>query len=181
MRQLGVSRRVACQLSLCRRSSSRRLYQHRWEVYRRWCADRGHSVSSPSIAKVTDFLMFLRKDLHLSVPSIRSFRYAVSAVFKVILPEIQGSFIIRDLRRSFELERPLTPVGPPSWDQVRVLSFLHNSSFEPLSACSVHQLTMKVFFLLSLATAKSIGELLSPAVSLFVVQTCLCLTFLSLW
>ena len=92
-RHLGLSRRVARQLSLCRRASSRKLYQHCWEVYRRWCADRGHSVSLPSIAEITDFLLFLRKNLHLSVPSIRGFRSALSSVFKFVLTEIQDSFV----------------------------------------------------------------------------------------
>ena len=115
VRHLGLSRRVARQLSLCLRPSSRKLYQHRWEVYRCWFADRGHSVSSLSIAKVIDFLLFLQKDRHLSVPSIRGFR------------------------------------SP--------LSFLRGSSFELLSSCSLRQLTLKVLFLLSLATAKRVGKL----------------------
>ena len=66
-------------------------------------------------------------------------------MFKFVLPEIQDSFILRDLIRSFELERPLLPDGPPSWDLVRVLSFLRGGSFEPLSLCSLRQLTLKVF------------------------------------
>ena len=178
VRHLGLSHRVAHQLSFCLRASSHKLYQHRWEVYCWWCGDRGHSVSSPSIAKITDFLLFLRKDRHLSVPSIRGFRSALSSVFKSVLPEIQGIFVLRDLIRSFELERPLLPVGPPSWDLVWVLSFLRSGSFEPLS-CSLCQLTLKVLFLWALATAKRVGELqaLSPVVSLFVIRTCLCHTF----
>ena len=158
-RHLGLFHRVARQLSLCRRPSSRKLYQHHWEVYRRWCAGRGYSVSSLSIAKVTDFLLFLRKERHLSVPSIRGFWAALSSVFKFVLPEIRENFILWDLIRSFELERPLSPVVPPSWDLVRVFSFLRGSSFEPLSSCSLHQLMMKVLFLLSLVTAKRVGKL----------------------
>ena len=76
-----------------------------------------------------------------------------------VLPEIQDSFVLPDLIRSFELERPLFPVGPPSWDLVQVLSFLRGSSVKPLSSCSLGQLTMKVLFLLSLAMAKRVGEL----------------------
>ena len=38
-RYLGLSRGVARQLSLCRRNSSRQLYQHRWECYWCWCTD----------------------------------------------------------------------------------------------------------------------------------------------
>ena len=136
-RHLGLSHRVTRQLASCRRPSSRKLYQHRWEVYRRWCTDRGHSVSSPSIAKITDFLLFLRKKRHLPLPSILFFRATVSSVFKFILPEIRDSFILSDLIHSFELEHPLRPLFPPSWDLVWVLSFLRGGFFEPLSSCSL--------------------------------------------
>ena len=112
-----------------------------------------------STVKITDFLLFLRQECRLSVASIRGFHAALSAVFKFILPEIRDSFILRNLVRSFELECPLHHVVPPSWDLVRVLSFLRSSPFEPLSTCSLCQLTMKVLFLLSFATAKTVGEL----------------------
>ena len=64
-RHLGLSRGIARQLSVCHRSSSCRLYQHRWECYRRWCSDRGHSVSNPSVTKIADFLLFLHTEKHL--------------------------------------------------------------------------------------------------------------------
>ena len=93
------------------------------------------------------------------MPSILGFRSALSSVFKFVLPEIQDNFVLRDLICSFELERPLLPVGPLSWDLVRVPSFLQGGSFKPLSSCYLRQLTLKVLFLLSLATAKRVGEL----------------------
>ena len=59
---LELSWGVARQLSLCRRHSSRHLYQRRWECYRSWCSSRGHSVSNPSISTIADFLFFLRTE-----------------------------------------------------------------------------------------------------------------------
>ena len=106
-REVGVSRQVAQQLAQCHRASSECLYQHRWKCYRQWCASRGHTVSVPSIAKIADFLFFLRKEKGLVVSSINGFRSMLSSVFKFRLLEIQGSFIIKDLLRSFELECPL--------------------------------------------------------------------------
>ena len=61
--------------------------------------------------------------------------------------------------RSFELERPPRSPNPPSWDLVKVLIFLRDARFEPLTSCDFHFLTMKVLFLLSLATAKRVSEL----------------------
>ena len=83
----------------------------------------------------------------------------LSAVFKSILPEISSSPIIHDLLCSFQVEAPVREVRPPSWDLPTVLNYLRSSPFEPLSSASLRDLTRKTLFLLSLATAKRVGEL----------------------
>ena len=79
--------------------------------------------------------------------------------FKYNVPELLDSFVLRDLILSFEIERPCRHVGPPSWDLVKVLTYLRGSAFEPLSSKPSWIVTMKVSFLLALATAKRMGEL----------------------
>ena len=44
-----------------------------------------------------------------------------------------------------------------------MLSLLRGPPFEPLVSCSRHDLTRKVLFLLSLATARRVGELQAVA------------------
>ena len=83
----------------------------------------------------------------------------ISAVFKSILPEISSSPVLHDLLHSFQVEAPIREVRPPSWDLPTVLNYLRFSSFEPLSTISLRDLTRKTLFLISLATAKRIGEL----------------------
>ena len=73
----------------------------------------GHSVSSPTVAKIADFFCFLRLDKHLSLSTIRGYCSALTAVFKFCLPELLDNFVLHDLIRSFELERPRYPVCPP--------------------------------------------------------------------
>ena len=80
-------------------------------------------------------------------------------MFKYCLPELLDSFVLRDLICSFEIECPCRPVGPPSWDLGEVLNYLRGSVFEPSSFKPVWVVTMKVAFLLALATAKRVGEL----------------------
>ena len=140
-RHLGLSRGMACQLSLCHRLSSRCLYQHCWECYRAWCASRGHSVSSPLVSKIVD-LLFLRAEKQLSVSALKGYQSTLASVFKYRLPDLQDSFILRDLIRFFELERP-QPVGPPAWDLVKVLFYLRSSVLEPLSPKPFRVITMK--------------------------------------
>ena len=82
----------------------------------------------------------------------------LSVVFRFVLPELSSHFVLRDLLRSC-LEHPLPSGCAPSWDFSLVLSFLRGPPFEPLSSCSLRDLTRKVLFLLSLATACRVGEL----------------------
>ena len=155
----GFSKHVAQQVSLARRPSSRAGYQSKWLVYRQWCRSEGHSISRPSLARIADFLFWLRRPRQLSVSAVMGYRSMLSAVFKSILPEISSSPIIHDLLRSFQVEAPVREVRPPSWDLPRVLNYLRSSPFEPLSSASLRDLTRKTLFLLSLATAKRVGEL----------------------
>ena len=46
--------------------------------------------------------------------------------------------------RSFEIERPLKPVGPSSWDLVKVLVHLRGPSFEPLASKPLNPLTWRL-------------------------------------
>ena len=134
-------------------------YQAKWSVYRAWCSHHGHSVSRPTVQKIASFLLYLRHSLSLSYSSIASYRSMLSGVFRSVLPELSSHFVLRDLLRSFRLECALPASRVPPRDLSLVLSFLRGPSFEPLSSCSLRDLTRKVLFLLSLAVARRVGEL----------------------
>ena len=159
VRHLGFSSAVAGQLAFCRRSSTRMNYQARWLAYRAWCRRQGHSISHPTISKIADFLLYLRRSLHLSNSSIVSYRSMLNAVYRFILPDVSSHPVLHDLLRSFRIERPLPSSRVPPWDLLRVLSLLRGPPFEPLSSCSLRDLTRKVLFLVALATARRVGEL----------------------
>ena len=150
---------VAEQSSLARRPSSRAGYQVRWSIYRAWCHNNGHSVSRPTLAKVADFLCWLRYTRGLGVSSLRGYRSVLSAVFRFHLPSLSSDPVIRDLLRSFRLSSAERVLRPPAWDLSKVLTYLVSPAFEPLSQASFRALTLKILFLLALATAKRVGEL----------------------
>ena len=174
-RAAGFSSAVAEQSSLARRPSSRAVYQARWSVYRDWCHSNGHSVSRPTLAKVAEFLYWLRFSRGLSVSSLRGYRSALSAVFCFHLPSLSSDPVIRNLLRSFRLSSAERVLRPPAWDLSKVLTYLVSPAFEPLSQASFRALTMKTLFLLSLATAKRVGELqaLSSVVTFVAGDACL--------
>ena len=90
----GFSKHVAQQSALSRRPSSRAGYQARWAVFRKWCHDKGHSVSRPSLQKIADFLFGLRRTKKLSVFAVMGYRSMLSAVFRSVLPEISSSSVL---------------------------------------------------------------------------------------
>ena len=146
IRARGFSKRVAQQVSLARRLSSLAGYQAKWLVFRRWCRSEGHSISRPSLTKIADFLLWLRRSRRLSVSTVMGYRSMLSAVFKSILLEISTSPVLHDLLRSFQVEAPVREVRPPSWDLPKVLKFLRSSPFEPLSTASFRDITRKALF-----------------------------------
>ena len=150
---------MAKQLAHCRRKSTRKLYQARWVMYRVWCHSQGHSISRSCIPKVADFLLFLRQKKHLSSSAISGYRSMLSSTFRFVLPEISTSSVLKDLMRSFSIDRPVSVSRAPSWDLGKVLGFLRSSAFEPLESLSLRELTKKCLFLVSLATARRVGEL----------------------
>ena len=158
-RAAGFSSAVAEQSSLALRPSSRAVYQVRWSVYRSWCREQGHSVSRPTLAKVADFLYWLRFTRGLSVSFLRGYRSVLSAVFRFHLPSLSSDPVIRDLLRSFRLSSGERMLRPPAWDLSKVLRYLVSPAFEPLSQAPFRALTLKTLFLLALATAKRVGEL----------------------
>ena len=64
-------------------------------------------MSSPSVAKIADFLLFLRWVKGLSVSAVKGFRSMLTSAFKYRLPGLSDHFLLHDLIRSFELERPV--------------------------------------------------------------------------
>ena len=157
--QSGFSPAVAGQLIFSRRLSTRLNYQARWGTYRKWCKDFHHRSSSPSIAKIADFLTFMFKTKGAALSTIKGYRAMLAAVFKFPLPEISTSPILKDLIRSFEISAPRPIFPPPPWELDRVLQFLSGPPFEPLARASFLDKTKKALFLLAMATAKRVSEL----------------------
>ena len=174
-RAAGFSSAVTEQSSLALRRSSRAVYQVRWSIYRSWCREQGHSVSRPTLAKVADFLYWLRFTRGLSVSSLRGYRSVLSAMFRFHLPSLSSDPVIRDHLRSFRLSSGERVLRPPAWDLSKVLRYLVSPVFEPLSQAPFRSLTLKTLFLLALATAKRVGELqaLSSVVTFVDGDACL--------
>ena len=85
----------------------------------------GHSVARPSLPKVADFLLLLRKSKKLLVSAILGYQSMLSAVFRTVLPESSTSPVLQDLLRFFKVEAPCRAIRPPAWDLLKVFTCGH--------------------------------------------------------
>ena len=83
----------------------------------------------------------------------------LSAVFRFQLSGLSSHPALRDLLFSFRIAAPCRPLRPPARDLAAVLTYLNSAVFEPLRLASLQSLTKEVLFLLTLATAKRVGEI----------------------
>ena len=142
-----------------RRLSTRKVYQSRWSVFRKWCKDNSITSSRPTIPKIADFLTWLHKSRKLSPTSVKGYRSMLASVFHSILPEISSSRFLKDLVKGVENRAVKRQITPPTWDLIKVLNSLRLPPYEPLEQASLRDLSKKTLFLLALATAKRVGEL----------------------
>ncbi len=91
--------------------------------------------------------------------TIKGYRSAMSNVLKYQGTDITNDEEISMLIRSLDIKRPTTMSEVPKWDLALVLRKLTEPPYEPLATASFKFLTYKTIFLLSLASAKRIGEL----------------------
>ena len=79
------------------------------------------------VPKLAGFFIFFAKGKGgFSVLAIKGYRPMLSGVFKAILLEISSSSWLHDIVRSFEIESPVEPVCPLSWDLYVVLRALYS-------------------------------------------------------
>ena len=103
---------------------------------------------------ILEFFIYLRDTKLLSISAIKGYRAAISSV----QPWVGKDEDVSLLFKSFAKSGPILRSKSISWNLDVVLRYLLGDRFEPLSHCSTKHLTMKVLFLVALASAKRIGE-----------------------
>ena len=134
-------------------------YQSKWKVFRSWCRREGHTTSSLSSHKLADFLLYLHQDRHLSASAVMGYKAMLAGVFGFrgcdLSTDRVSSAIIRACCRQVRRTGPRLP----AWNVDVVLRALIAPPYEPLDSADLRSATMKVLFLVALATAKRVGEL----------------------
>ena len=108
---------------------------------------------------VADFLTFLFSVKKCQVSTIKGYRSTISNTLKYKTGYDFGSqSVLSELTKSFAIQRPVDRSLAPKWDLAFVLSHMCKAPFEPLDKASLVYLSVKIVFLVTLATARRVSE-----------------------
>ena len=167
LRSAGLSRRAATLAAHSRRASTRKVYGSRLHHFFRWCRQRSLHPPTTSVGEVGDFLLYLF-DSGLKTATVKNYRSAISAIHEGFSDgsSVPDNRAIGQLVKGMFVTRPPTRQLVPSWDLFRVLSTLSQPPFEPIGNATLLQLSIKVVFLLAVATSRRRSELHSLSVAM---------------
>ena len=154
-----LSKKVSQAIFNSRKPSTNELYQKRWATYVQWCRTNKVSASRPTINSICEFFIFLFEVKGLVVSTIRCYRSTLHSVLRHTGLRINRNEDITEVIRSLKLRSPASNSRLVHWNLDVLLKYLCSDKFEPLSQCSLLNLTRKTFILLALALAKRVSEL----------------------
>ena len=157
-KERGFSEAVAQRLAISQRQSSAVVYESKWKVFGEWCHVKQIDPVKATVQQLADFLIFLFEEKKLGISSIQGYRSCISKVFLARGINISHDPDLNMLVRNFAIERPVQHREAPRWDLMIVLRLLMKPPFEPMNMASLADMTRKLAFLLTLATAKRNSE-----------------------
>ena len=104
---------------------------------------------------MADFLLYLFKS-GLTVATVKNYRSAITAIHQGF-PDgstVSDSQPLKHLTRGMFTERPPVRRLIPTWDLGYVLQMLTEAPFEPIGQASLLHMTIKLAFLLAVATSR---------------------------
>ena len=159
MKHKDLSSKVSRSIYDSRKSSTNVLYQKRWATFVSWCRANKYSASRPTITSLCEFFIYLFEEKGLVVNTIRCYRSTLHSVLRHTGLKINKNQDVADVIRSLRLRAPVNNSRLVNWNLDVLLKFLCSDTFEPISHCSLLNLTRKTFILLALALSKRVSEL----------------------
>ena len=158
--EAGLSQRAAQFAAEAFRQSTRDTYDSRLVPFREWCSKVPCDPTSAPLGVVADFLIS-RFDKGLTVVTLRSYRSAIASCHRGFSDgsSVTNSAFLTRLVKSFFLKRPPSKTLVPAWSLPAVLKVLASASFEPLHKASLRLLTLKMAFLVAIASGHRVSSL----------------------
>ena len=137
-----------------RRASTNNIYKSKWDVFTRYCEERGINPSHATAGNITQFLNYLDTVQHRAPSTIKAYRAAIGHMTRSTSGYNPGddqvcSLLIKSIERS---KRPSFN-RVPQWDvSIQLTSLLKPENRN--DNLSRHLLTAKTTFLLALSTGE---------------------------
>ena len=150
----GYTSDVINRLHTARRASTNNIYKSKWDVFTRYCEERGINPSHATAGNITQFLNYLDTVHHRAPSTIKAYRAAIGHMTRSTSGYNPGDDQVCSLLiKSIERSKPPSFNRVPQWD----VSIVLTSLLKPENRndnLSRHLLTAKTTFLLALATGE---------------------------
>ena len=148
-----------------RAPSTRQLYAARWRIFSSWCGDQGIDPVHCTVPTVLSFLQHLFDD-NRAASTLKVYVAAISAYHDPVAGASLGSHnLVCSFLKGARRLKPVRSTPFPVWDLPLVLESRCRPPFEPLDVADIKWLSLKVSFLLAVASTRRVGELHALSVS----------------
>ena len=128
LRDRQFSSDVAKHVSKARRVSTVKVYDAKWQIFRRWADKRKIDPIQATPQIVADFLTFLFSVKKCQVSTIQGYRSTISNTLKYKTGYDFGShLVLSELIKSFAIQRPVDRPLAPKWDLAFVDTYVQGS------------------------------------------------------
>ena len=156
----GFSERVTARMETARAVSTNAVYKSKWKLFAYYCRDRNIRPWSAKAPVVAEFLTWLFEERKASVRTLRGYRSALGAALRNATGYDPGADdVLSQLMRGFLRQRPIMSRTTIMWDIGLVLRYLKSGKLSTTGRLSPKDLTLKLVFLLALATGKRRSEI----------------------
>ena len=132
LQEQGFSVEVAERIAAPQRSSTRTIYKSKWALFEKWCRENSVVFSTPSVKEISDFFMYLYRDLNRRPSTIDGYRTAIVDTLGPTAHHIAHNADLHRLLSSFHRDRPKSSRNLPKWNLSVVLNELTKAPFEPM-------------------------------------------------
>ncbi|XP_043992826.1 uncharacterized protein LOC122842750 [Gambusia affinis] len=159
LHSVGLPHNVIETIQSARAPATRSLYDCKWAIFEKWCAEAQEIPIQCTVVTILTFLQDLL-DKGKAFSTIKVYLAAISACHVGFGGKTVGQHplvcqFMKGVRRRLPVSKPLAP----SWDLPLVLEALMDAPFEPLGQVDLRFVTLKTALLLALTSAKRVGEL----------------------
>ena len=159
LQEQGFSVEVAERITAPQRSSTRTTYKSKWALFEKWCRENSVDFSTPTVKQISDFFMYLYQDLNRCPSTIDGYRTAIVDTLGPTGHHIAHNADLHRLLSSFHRDCPKSSRNLPKWNLSVVLNELTKAPLEPMKDTDLKHLTLKIAFLLALASGKRRSEI----------------------